>query len=193
VTFTLEDGTGVTDSNAYCDITFVDDYLTDRARTSEWTAADAVKNAALIKAADYVEKRFSKYFIGKKLLSTQGLSFPRDGAYDRDGNKVEGIPSVLKRAVAEYAVRIARDGELLLDPAKPVDSTGAVTTTAEIKSVKEKVGPLEETTEYVNSSDSNTSKASYSKLVDAYLIPAIPAADMLLEPLLQRANTVVRW
>lgn len=70
----------------------------------------------------------------------QGLTFPRVGLTGWDGRLVIGIPDKLKQATAEYSVRalVAR-----LDPDLTADSTGAL-----VQRKREKVGPIEEETEY---------------------------------------------
>lgn len=68
--FVVEDGSGVSLANAYASVAEVDAYLADRARSSEnsWDdASTAAKQAAIIKATDFVEKRFCGRFGGVKL------------------------------------------------------------------------------------------------------------------------------
>ena len=90
----------------------------------------------------------------------QPLEFPRDGLYDRNGDKIVGIPRPLKEACAEYAVR-SLSASLYADPT--VDDTGRAVTEK-----FEKVGPIEERTVYEDG-------ASLSNLIKPY-----PAADRLL-------------
>src|SRR5678815_4685019 len=63
--FTVEDGSGVEDANAYIPIDYADEYFSDRAITT-WTGSDAVKQAAIIKATDYIEKVYGTRFLGYK-------------------------------------------------------------------------------------------------------------------------------
>lgn len=189
MTFTVEDGTGVENANAYVAIADVGTYLADRGRDASWTGTDAVKQAAVVKATDYIEKRFGRSFIGTKSTEEQGLSWPRSDAYDRDGYLYTELPKVLTQAVCEYAVRCLTS-ELMYDPTKPVSSDGTQTASGEIKSKREKVGPIEEETQFVTSAEGARSRGT--GLVAGYLIPAYPAADMLLEPLLKRRNTLER-
>ncbi len=191
MTVILEDGTGVTDSNSYVNSEYVVSYLTDRGRIAEWAGSDAVKEAATIKATDYIEKRFSKFFLGTKSLSTQGLSWPRNNAIDQDGFTISGLPKVLKNATVEYAVRCLTS-ELLIDPSKPINSSGGQVASGEIKSFREKTGPLEEETQFVTSADGSGNRPKYSSLVDSYLIAAYPAADMLLETIIHRVGRLER-
>lgn len=160
--FTLEDGTGVAGANAYIDETFADGYFTDRGEAG-WTGTTADKQAAIIKATDFIEVRWGDRFLGRKEFpdTPQGLSFPRVNLLDRDGYWVKGIPDDLKKATAEYALR-ALTAELLPDPEH--DGTGRM-----VIGKKEKVGPLGEETTYAQGSASGGS----------HLIP-YPAADRLL-------------
>lgn len=74
----LEIGNGVRNANTYIDADFVTAYLTARGRESEngWSGfSDTEKDAAVLKAADYIEKRFSGMFIGtKEFTYLTGLS-----------------------------------------------------------------------------------------------------------------------
>jgi hypothetical protein len=137
--FTIEDGTGIEDANAYATVAFVDTYFSDRGNTS-WTGTNSEKEYAIIEATDYIERRWGPLFKGNKEFTSdplQALSFPRLNLYDRDGLLVEGIPTKLKQATAEYALR-ALAGTLYADPS----STDKVTLT------RKKIGPIEVETRY---------------------------------------------
>jgi hypothetical protein len=63
----IETGAGVRNANAYVNAAYVTSYLTARNRQTEngWAAAtDAVKEAAIVAATDYVDKRFGHRFKG---------------------------------------------------------------------------------------------------------------------------------
>lgn len=154
--FTVEDGTGLADANAYAAVAFVDSYHSDRGNAT-WTGTSIVKEQAIIRATDYVERRFGLDFIGnKEFPDVQALSFPRINLYDREGYAVEGVPTKLKQAIAEYALR-ALSADLLADPA----STDKITT------LREKIGPIE-------------TETRYSENLVGYDLPEYPAADALL-------------
>ena len=57
--FTVEDGSGVEDANAYVEFAYVDEFHLDRGNT-EWTGADSVKQSAIIRASEYIDKRFGQ-------------------------------------------------------------------------------------------------------------------------------------
>lgn len=160
--FTLEDGTGLEDSNALISVAFADDYHTLRGNAA-WTGVQAVKEAAIVRATDYLCNRFN--FLGDKYNEDQALEFPR--VYDSDEAE---MPVKMQQAVAEYALR-ALTARLAPDP--EVDTGGKVTY------VREKLGPLEEETHYSESGSVSV------------LLP-YPEADMLLKNLVYRANRVIR-
>lgn len=162
--FTVEDGTGLEDANALIPIAFADSYFADRA-IAAWTGNDAAKQAAIIKATDYICGRFT--FKGEKLNEDQALEFPR--VLDDTG---EGqMPTKMKQAVAEYAVRALTS---VLAPDPTVDATGG-----KVLMKREKVGPIEEETQYSDSTQ-------------VRLLTPYPAADMLLRGLVDTVRRVIR-
>ena len=102
----------------------------------------------------------------------QPLSWPRDYVYSSKGTLILGVPDIVKQAVSEYAVRHV-SATLLPDPSN--DSYGA-----SVKRIKEKVGPIEEETEYVSGTEGKDVFTKY------------PAADRLLRPLLKGSGGVIR-
>lgn len=68
--FLLEDDTGIVGANALVSVDYVDQYHSDRGN-SGWTGDQSSKEAAIIKATDYVELRFSERFIGLKRFTNQ--------------------------------------------------------------------------------------------------------------------------
>jgi len=170
VTLIVEDGTGVEDATSYISIAFADGYFTTRS-IAAWTGSDAVKEAAIIRAMDYVETRWT--FLGLPLFTddpVQALKWPRQGIYE-NGLRVEGIPTNLKRAVAEYALR-ALSITLLPDPAW--DGTSLP-----VKSTRQKLGPIEKETVF---QDGATPQ----------LLKPYPAADRLLAAYVLQPGRAVR-
>lgn len=166
--FIVENATGLSAANAYVSAAEVLSYLTERGRQADWSVlSQAEQEAAIIKATDYIETRFHRFFIGSPLTTTQALSFPREYT---DAEPDYGlVPTILKRACIEYTVRAAT-AELILD-----DLEGAV------KKKREKAGPVEQEIEYTNSS----LPISTSSLVASDSLPTYPVADLLIEPLLK--------
>lgn len=115
--FTVEDGTGLEDANAYCEVAFASDYASLRGLEFDGDVAD--QQAALVKASDYIDARFE--FRGSKKTYAQGLSWPRTGASDRsEGVTIPDnvVPKVLKRAVAELAIKVLAGTALIEDLAR---------------------------------------------------------------------------
>jgi hypothetical protein len=161
MTLTPEDGTGVADANCYIDQAYADTYFTDRGDTVWSAAAVADKEAAIIKATDYIELRFADRWKGALSADATTLSWPRDYVYDRKGAAVtNAIPEDLKKASAEYALR-ALSAALLPDPT--VEDNGQL-----VKSTLSIVGPI-------------TDQVTYQTGGQVNEIRSYPAADRLLK------------
>jgi len=163
----VEDGTGKATANAYASAAEADAYFTERGVVS-WTGASGVKEAALIRATDYIETRFAHKFKGEPEFpdAPQALSFPRTGIDD-----YTGVPVCLKKATYEYANR-ALVGPLAPDPV--MDSTNRP-----LQGKRTKVGPIE-------------TELQYGAGAAAAAFRPYPAADALLRPLLAYSGGVTR-
>jgi len=166
--FTVEDGTGVTNANAYVSIVDSEAYWADRGDTVWAGLTDAVQQAAIIKATDYIDARFGPRFRGTKLVTTQGLMFPRADLYDEDGNEIEydnGLPVPFINAVCEYAYR-ARSADLWNEP--ELNRKGRLVVE------RSKVGPIEEDIRYVFNRDVSQIKPvpGADRLILKYCIPS---------------------
>ncbi len=137
--FTPETGSGVTGANSYAAVADADSYFTDR-NDAAWTGVDAVKEVALIKATDHIERNYRDRWVGDIASSTQGLSWPRDYVYDDLGSSVTGVPAEVAYATYEFAlVALSND----LDPDPTYETTGRL-----VVEKREKVDVLEEETKY---------------------------------------------
>lgn len=112
---------------------------------------------ALIKATQYLDVRFE--YVGYQYAKGQTTEWPRSSAYDKRGDRLDGIPTRVVWATCEYALR-ALATDLLADPDR--DSTGRA-----VKSKSEQVGPIAETVVYQDHG--------------GFQLPAYPLADMLLK------------
>jgi len=101
----------------------------------------------------------------------QGLLFPRAELRGWDGQIVVGIPWKLKAATIEYAVRSIA---ATLDPDLTRDASGAL-----VQRKREKVGPIEEETEFVAGGEPR-------------IFQDFPAADRLLQEFLASVGSVIR-
>lgn len=148
MTFTVEDGTGLADANAYVSVADADSYFSLRGN-AVWTGSDAVKQAAIVQATDYLDATYR--WKGAIESLTQALSFPRIGIYDPQGRDIDSIvPQKVKDACCELAV-VALSGALLGN----TSNSDYVT--------REKVGEIE--VEYSASAPSTTKYLLVDRLV----------------------------
>jgi hypothetical protein len=103
VAFTAEDGTGVTGSNSLVSVSAADTYFSDRNNTTWAAKTTAQKQAALLEGTAYLEGTYVGQWPGTILKETQGLSWPREYAYDRDRRELTGVPVDVQAAVCELA------------------------------------------------------------------------------------------
>ena len=135
--FVVEDGTGLINSNGYVTAQELKDYFKDRGRTITPPTGDIEK--AIVRATDFIDSKFHLRMLGNAKFpeTPQALEFPRDYWTDP-------LPLHLKIATYEYAF-FAFDSDLDFVPV--FDSSGMFITLK-----KEKVGPIEEVTEFSKSS-----------------------------------------
>lgn len=189
--FVAEDGTGLADANSYITEAEFRAYYDDRG-IDVTTMNQKEVEASCVRATDYIDKRFGSRFLGFPQSTTQALEWPRLDAIDDDDYLITGVPSKLKKACAEYALRAFNLGELAPDPALAFptrDTTGEGTTASAglITRKREKVGPIEEETEYVNLNSSALQNSD-----GGVFLPPYPAADMLIDSLLENSRELVR-
>jgi hypothetical protein len=103
--FIVEDGTGHSQANAYASVAYVLDYLTDRNRHEEngWADLDVnVKEATIIAATDYIEKRFSRRFKGRKEFEslTQAVGVLTISSLPTNGETIVIISATLANLIA---------------------------------------------------------------------------------------------
>jgi len=189
--FTPEDGTGLTNANSYLALADCKAHHTDRGYT--FTATDGEIQEALVRATDYIDKRFGRRFRGYRAKKTQALEWPRYDAYDDDGHALDGIPVALEKATAEYAllaIQLGRD----LAPVPASDfgivdpATGIVTnqSSGQVTGTMQKVGPIEDRKDF-RSTASDTPMVSSGNLIQK--IPEYPQADLWIEELLRSTNS----
>lgn len=77
--FVVENGTGLANSNALISAAFYREYHTSRGRTIDISVTDAQIQGWIVRATDYIVKRFGTRFMGSRTQSTQALPFPRTG------------------------------------------------------------------------------------------------------------------
>lgn len=206
--FTLEDGSGIPGANAYLALAAFRTHHTDRGNTAHQDFIDSDVQAGIIRASEYVDKRFGMRFVGLRKKKEQGLEWPRTDAFDADGfllSGVDDLPRQLEKAVAEYALRALICGVLAPDPPLPVpkqdltDSSGTrpdQADTGQITRRRDRVGPLEEERWFETTSQASArnlgvgARSVQSSLLNDFNIPEYPEADLWLEELLRPSGSV---
>jgi len=153
----VEDGTGLETANSYISLADADTYHSDRANTDWAAATEAERNAALIKATQWLDGRYRSRWVGYRKTDDQTLDWPRYDAYDSDGYYLDSdaVPARIKYAEAEAALAIV-DGT---DLSPSLDRGGKVK--------REKVGPID--TEYFDGAPARTVLTVVSDLVKGYV------------------------
>ena len=95
---TVEDGSGFEEADSYSDITRADLYHSARGNMAWMEAISDAKNAALVRACDYVERGYGRLWPGARVSVTQRLSFPR---YGMDTIRSDEIPTWIIEAQCE--------------------------------------------------------------------------------------------
>lgn len=149
----VEDGTGLETANSYISVVDCDSYHNDRGNVA-WIGEDTAKEAALIKATQYIDGRYRRIWKGIPLASVQSLCWPREDLYDERDEEIEGVPTRLKYAVCEAAIRALTDD---LNP--DLERGGRIK--------REKIGPIN--TEYADNAPGRTSIPAVSDLLFGYL------------------------
>lgn len=159
--FTVETGAGVSGANSYASVAYVDTYHSDRG-VATWTGTTNEKQAAIIKATDYITQKYALSFIGYRVYLTESyLDFPRYELYNTLTNvSIDSniIPECIKQAVAILALEALSSD---LNPS--LERGGAIKRT--------KVDVIE--VEYANSAQATTAR---------------PAIDGLLRPILKSSS-----
>lgn len=99
VTLIVEDGSGISDSNSYCDLDFALEYCVNHGYTSWIDMTEDEQKVYLIKGTSFVDNFYE--WKGYKRTSVQSLEFPRNGLIDNNKTEILGIPNNLKKAVIE--------------------------------------------------------------------------------------------
>jgi hypothetical protein len=165
----IEDGSIVEDANSYISVAEFKAYHDARGIEYDTFTDDQIEYA-IIKAMDYIHLRWGSKFKGRIKDAAQQLDFPRVRLYDSNGRLVDNIPGKLKDATSEYSMRALTE-ELIPDPA--FNTAGL-----SLKRTREKIGPIEEETEY-----NPGSVAIYRKFTKA---------DLLLAEFINSASGVIR-
>lgn len=192
--FTVETGAGLANANAYVSVQEFIDFFTDRGDAVADTDSDLIQ-AAIIRATDYIDKRFGPVFKGEKEDEENGLEWPRLNAVYKSGDVIPSdvIPVLLKKATYEYA-KIAISMALLPVPTpnfNPLDPATGQTTVNQGGSVirtREVVGPIEDEKWFSTETwrlESQRAAGVYSNISSSYNLPEYPVADEWLRQLIR--------
>ena len=189
----VEDGTGLSSADSYAPISYANAWHEARGRTDWVDGDDDLKDAAMRRAADYLDKRFGRRFLGYRSNQNQALEWPRYDAFDRDQFPLSGVPQQLKRAQVEYALIAFRQGELAPAPALPVPSQGLTGTRSgdaagTVEAFTKQIGPLSKSVKFRSSREA-FDRAGGSSLVSVSHLPEYPEADLWVEELLRSATS----
>lgn len=160
VNFVVEDGTGLSNANAYCTVTEADQYHVDQGDPTTWSnAIQSAREDAIRQATQAIDLGFS--WKGIRVNSTMSLRWPRWGVEDDDFYVVDStsVPQRVKEAAAYLALKVINGDVLLPDHQDE----------GEVKRKKEVLGPLTEETEYFSP---NSPNKEYQK-VEAMLSPFV--------------------
>jgi hypothetical protein len=112
VSFKVEDGTGLPDATSLAAVATADAYWTDRSDPLEWVAqSNAIKQAALIRASDYIRNQEKYRWLGIRKSQTQRMPWPRTNATERDGIAVPDtiVPWQVSEATCYLAARLVTE------------------------------------------------------------------------------------
>lgn len=200
-----EDGNGLPTANCYDTLANVSAYHVNRGNDYWANVPTESQKACIIRATDYIEKRFTRNFRGFRMQRDQALAWPRLAAYDNDKFALIGVPARLAKAMAEYALRAAIYNVLAPDPLRPVpkeDMSNVLTPLGDqtnlivgpVRAKTQKVGPIETVVTYDSPAQfkkgagGGDSRAVQSNVVNDIMIPMYPEADLLIEDLLDNAQ-----
>ncbi len=155
MTLIVEDGTGLATAESYVSVADAGTRHTNLGNTA-WTGTDAVKEAALRRATQFMLQRYRGRWQGTRINSTQALDWPRSWVVV-DGYAVDAdiVPVDVANACADLALK-ALSETLNADLERGV--------------VRDKVGPLE--TEY----DAYSPQAKRYPAIDQALAPFLTGA-----------------
>jgi hypothetical protein len=190
----VEDGTVVADANSFVSVAEADTFFENQQSTL-WieTATDEAKEAALVKAALYMQQKFRMLWMGSIIDATQSLSWPRRGVpvqdfFDPFYTNVN-VPRSFQNTyyIAENVIpEEVKQCQLLL-AINTLDSSGQATGSLQAafgrKTKREKAGELE--VEYMTAEEGGNTAQTQTywdamKIVEPFLRPSQPHTGTIL-------------
>lgn len=160
-TFVIEDGTGITNANAYCSLAEATQYHDNHGGPAAWTSAtQATKENAVRQATQYLDLNYKWKYV--KTTSTQALEWPKRYVQDWNGFAIAAnvIPQQIKDACAHLALQVINGVVLIAD----LQDEGS------IKRISNTVGPLSESIEYAGAERPEKSFVIADKLVRDFVV-----------------------
>jgi hypothetical protein len=145
MTIIIEDGTGLDDSQAYCDFDFYIGFVAEMGMPSTYTR-EQIEPALVTASKRWID--WQHEFAGDKLVETQALDFPRD-------NDI-GLPLKIKQAAA-YAAWLHLNDALLVN-------TTALSTAGDVVSESKTLSVMSTSKTYAEGS-----AQTYSRVLPAEL------------------------
>jgi len=106
----VEDGTGLSNAQCYRGATATAAYHTARGDSTFAALSDAAKEAAILKAQEFMRDEYGGGLLGYKVLSTQALDFPRYGIEKQGYEGVvywpsDTIPTIIADVESDLALK----------------------------------------------------------------------------------------
>ena len=104
-------------TNSFVSLADADAYFLDRVNATWAAATDANKQAALIRATDYLVQKYTGRWKGSITATSQALPWPRMGVVTADGITISSssIPTAVENATSEMALRALSNENLFAD------------------------------------------------------------------------------
>lgn len=167
---TQDDTGAVTGANGYITVQWYLDYHEEVGTVLSRDQQDEDKvAAAIIRSTRHIDLVWGRRFPGTRVAALQTTLWPRVGVVNDEVPAIPilGLPLTLKQATAELSARAVAAPLTLDTPATAGDRV--------VKSIREKVGPLEEETTYETGAP--------------VTVTSIPIVGLLMSPLLATLPT----
>lgn len=160
-TFVVEDGSGLSNSNALISVSEADQITENYGNDSDWSGAtNDDKEDAIRQATRYMNYHYK--WNGYKSVDTQACQWPRIYIYDEDDYAIDSdvIPDRVKEACAYLALKVVKGDTLLPD----FDDE------SKVKREKKVIGPLTTEKEYVLGESPDKSYTVADRLVAPFVV-----------------------
>ena len=165
----VEDGSGLSNAEAFISVADADTYFTAHGDPSTWTALTTTdKEVALREGTAYLDLIYGRRWKGVRSSTTQALTWPRFSCTGLDEESIAGtaIPQQIEDANCEAALQYLTDGTLF--PEVTTSESGA-------KRTRVKVGQIEEEVEYAGTK----SNVVLYRRVNQLVLPFVEAGNTL--------------